>query len=54
MDSSSLNHIDVITNKGKEDAWRLTSVYGVLETSRKHEKWELLCSLNRKFIFRLM
>ena len=37
VDSSSLNHIDVINNKGKDDAWRFTSVYGVLETSRKHE-----------------
>lgn len=54
MDSSSLNHIDVINNKGKEDAWRFTSVYGVLKTSKKHETWELLCSLNRKFILRLM
>ena len=28
VDSASLNHIDAIINKGNEDAWRFTSVYG--------------------------
>lgn len=29
MDSSSFNHIDVIINKGKEDSWRFTDIYGL-------------------------
>ena len=28
VDSASLNHVDVIINKGKEDAWRFTGIYG--------------------------
>ena len=47
--SASLNHIDAIINKDKEDAWRFTGVYGIPETSRKSETWDLLRGLNQKF-----
>ena len=49
VDSASLNHIDAIINKGNEDAWRFTGVYGFPEASRKPETWDLLCGLNQKF-----
>ena len=32
VESSSLNHIDVLINKGKDDKWRFTGFYGALET----------------------
>ena len=28
VESSSLNHIDVLINKNKEDGWRFTGFYG--------------------------
>ena len=46
VDSSSLNYIDVIVNKGKDDSWRFTSIYGMLEVGRKHETWDLLRTLH--------
>ncbi|XP_030970334.1 uncharacterized protein LOC115990663 [Quercus lobata] len=49
VDSSSLNHIDVIVNKGKEDSWRFTGIYGLLEASRKSETWNLIRNLHRKY-----
>ena len=49
VDSSSLNYIDVIINKGKDDSWRFTGMYGVPETGRKHETWDLLRNLDWKF-----
>ena len=49
VDSSSLNYIDVIVNKGKDDSWRFTGMYGMPETRRKHKTWELLRTLDRKF-----
>ena len=49
VDSSSLNYCDVIVNKGKDDSWRFTGMYGVPETRRKHETWDLLRTLDRKF-----
>ena len=49
VDSASLNHIDVIINKGKDDAWRFTGIYGHLKSSRKDETWEMIKGLNRKF-----
>ena len=33
VDSSSLNHIDVIVNKGQVDSWRFTGIYGLPEAS---------------------
>ena len=49
VESSSLNHIDVIVNKGKDDSWRFTGIYGMPETGRKHKTWDLLRILHRKF-----
>nr|XP_023927486.1 uncharacterized protein LOC112038880 [Quercus suber] len=49
VDSSSLNHIDVVVNKGKEDSWRFTGIYGIPEASRKCETWNLLRNLHRKY-----
>ena len=42
VDSSSLNHIDVVDNKGKDDSWRFIGIYGMPEARRKHETWDLL------------
>uniref|UniRef100_A0A2N9FC58 RNase H type-1 domain-containing protein n=1 Tax=Fagus sylvatica TaxID=28930 RepID=A0A2N9FC58_FAGSY len=36
--SYSYHHIDVVINEGNADAWRLTGVYGALETSH-HGAW---------------
>ena len=49
VDSSSLNYIDVIVNKGKDDSWRFTGIYGMPEAERKHEIWDLLRTLHQKF-----
>ena len=46
VDSSSLNYIDVIVNKGKDDSWRFIGIYGMLEVGRKHETWDLLRTLH--------
>ena len=37
VDSTSLNHIDAIINKGKADAWRFTGIYGFPKVGRKAE-----------------
>ena len=37
VDSFSLNYIDVIINKRKDDSWRFTGIYGMPEAGRKHE-----------------
>ena len=47
--SPSLNHIDVIVDKGKENSWRFTGVYGMPEASQKSETWDLLRNLHRKY-----
>ena len=49
VDSSSLNHIDVVVNAGKENSWRFTGFYDWPETHKHHESWELLRQLNQKF-----
>lgn len=49
VDSSSLNHINVIVNKSKEDSWRFTGIYGMPEASWKSETWDLLRNLHRKY-----
>ena len=48
--SSSLNHIDAIVNKGKDDSWRFTGIYGFPEAGGKHETWEMLRRLNQQFV----
>ncbi|OMO58663.1 reverse transcriptase [Corchorus capsularis] len=45
--SYSFWHIDV--SIGTSDKWRFTGFYGRLETSRRHESWDLLRSLNLQF-----
>ena len=47
--SPSLNHIDVIVDKGKENSWRFTGDYGMPEASRKSETWDLLRNLHQKY-----
>jgi hypothetical protein len=44
--SYSYHHIDVVINEGNADAWRLTGVYGALETSHHGETWTLLRRLD--------
>lgn len=38
----SLNHIDGILNKGKEDKWRFIGFYGESDTSNHHMSWSYL------------
>ena len=47
MESLSQNHIDVVINKGKDNAWRFTGIYGAPETHLRSETWELICGLHR-------
>lgn len=49
IESSSLNHIDVLINKGKEDEWRFTGFYGMPETQRMMESWDLIRNLQNQF-----
>ena len=49
--SSSLNHVDAIINKGRENTWRFIGFYGALETSNCHISWNLLRNLNAQFDF---
>ena len=49
VESSSLNHIDVVINKGKEKAWRFTGFYGTPETLLRDETWNLLRDLHSRF-----
>ncbi|KAL0008379.1 hypothetical protein SO802_009881 [Lithocarpus litseifolius] len=46
IESSSLNHIDVIIKAGKENAWRFTGFYGAPETQLRSESWNLLRDLD--------
>ena len=48
MESSSPNHIDVVINKEKDNAWRFTGVYGALETQLRSATWDLIRSLHRR------
>lgn len=49
VESSFLNHIDVLINKGKDDWWRFTGFYGELETQRRMESWNLTRELHGRF-----
>ena len=49
VESSSLNHIDVVINKGKEKAWRFTGFYGAPETHLRDETWNLPRDLHSRF-----
>ena len=48
VDSYSLNHIDAIVNKGKDDEWRFTGFYGEPDTNICHESWAKLRRLKNK------
>ena len=47
--SSSLNHVDVLINKNKEDGWRFTGLYGEPLTQQRMELWNLLRNLQGRF-----
>ena len=47
VDTSSLNHINAIINKGKEEEWRFTSFYGASKTHKHHESWNILKNLTK-------
>lgn len=49
VESFSLNHIDVLINKGKANVWHFTDFYGALETHLRTESWDLSRSLHKKF-----
>lgn len=49
VESSSLNHIDVLINKGKDDEWQFTRFNGVSETQRRMESWDLIRNLHNRF-----
>ena len=49
METFSNNHIDSITNKGKEGAWRFTGFYGKPVKHLRHESWSKLQQLNSRF-----
>ena len=44
--SFSCHHIDTVINKGKEDVWRLTGIYGAPETHKRQDTWTLLNRLS--------
>ena len=49
VESSSLNHIDALINRGKELAWCFTSFYGAPETQMIINSWNLLRNLHIYF-----
>ena len=49
VETFSKYHIDAIINKGKADAWRMTSFYGEPMTQRRTESWSTLHQLNSRF-----
>lgn len=50
IESSSLNHINALINKGKENVWRFTGFYRAPETYLRTESWDLLRSLHKHFV----
>ena len=49
VDTYSLNHIDAIVNKGKEEEWRFIGFYGELDTNLRYESWDKLRRLKNKY-----
>ena len=49
IESSSQNHIDVVINKGKENAWCFTGIYGAPKTHLRMETWNLIRELQSQF-----
>lgn len=50
VEPSSLNHVDVLINKNKEDGWRFTGFYGEPLTQRRMESGNLLRNLQGRFL----
>ena len=46
VETSSLNHIDALINRGKEDGWRFMGFYGDPARQRRMELWNLLRTLH--------
>ena len=42
IESSFVNHIDVIVNKNSGEPWRFTGFYSEPETHKSQESWDLL------------
>ena len=49
VDTYSLNHIDAIINKGKDDEWRFIGFYGEPDTRNHHISWATLRRLKSKY-----
>lgn len=49
IESSSINHIDALINKGQENVWRFIGFYGAPETHLQMESWNLLKDLRGCF-----
>ena len=49
VNTYSLNHIDAITNKGKDDEWRFTGFYGEPDKRNHHISWATLRRLKSKY-----
>ena len=49
IDTYSLNHIDAIINKGKDDEWRFIGFYGEPDTRNHHISWATLRRLKSKY-----
>ena len=49
VESSSLNRIDVLINKGNDDIWRFMGLYGDPETQRRIKSWNLMRNLHGHF-----
>lgn len=48
VESSSQNHIDVVINKGKDNTWHFTGIYGAPKTHSHSETCELIRGLRRQ------
>ena len=51
VESSSQNHIDAVINKGKDNAWCFTGIYGAPKTQLRSVTWELIRSFHRRRTF---
>ena len=49
VESSSINHIDVLINKIKEDGWKFIGFYGEPAAQRRMESWNLIRDLHGRF-----
>ena len=51
IESFSLNHINVLINKGKANVWRFTGFYGAPKTHLRIESWDYYGVCTRNFQF---